>query len=204
MPVCVSCGGEVPEGAAFCPNCGAPTVSSTRAAKHYVNRGYGISFDYPADWEILDENAKAGVWDIPVVVAGHEGRLAREGVSINIQRVRRPVEWRGVPGEYLRVIDLESWVKKSDQELAAAFSGYKRLVAEAVSINGKDGFRLVYTYDGDRARKLEQIVTLFYEDKIYQIICETSEQEFKRFKAKFDMIINSFTIQNRRKFQRKS
>ena len=32
MPVCVSCGGEVPEGAAFCPKCGAPITPSSPAA----------------------------------------------------------------------------------------------------------------------------------------------------------------------------
>ena len=70
MPFCIKCGHELPDGASFCPNCGAPVAPAIAAPvepkaapkkpsmrarlRHYTDRETGFSFDYPelAGWTI--------------------------------------------------------------------------------------------------------------------------------------------------------
>jgi uncharacterized membrane protein YhaH (DUF805 family) len=169
--------------------------------KSYHNRKWGLSLEYPGDWEIMWENEPDGGWEIVVGVTGSPSRSGRPVVTVRVLQNAvlnfspahvtefaaggpgAPMELPRTPGEYNEICK---------QELSGILPGLQFLSEETPTIAGMTAGTLLYSYRSKTGSIREKQINLFGSDKTYRLLCEAPEEQSESVEKYFDSVVANF------------
>lgn len=165
------------------------SASSTLAlqqANLYRNKDYTFSVKFPKGWDI-----RSGQTPHTVVVSEN-----LKGESVVIQVWRLPVK---INLEELSVKDLQSYIGDTFEGFKGRYSNAKLHGSGITYISNVKAIWIVFTYTLKHAFEAVSVKTImyqiFYEGRMYQIMCSSSPERFKQAESSFLNTIRSFIFE---------
>ena len=162
----------------------------------YSSKDWNFQIAYLSTWKVVFENRQTGDWNAVVAIAdsGNNGSIgmmvnARDGallahasvVSIGSQGGKRKLFQS--PAEFLR---------RTLDEDAAAFPGYKEVASSELTIGKSPAVRRIYSYDGKTGRRQEMSIFIFCPTSAYDLVFEAPAADWARHEPTFQRIVDSF------------
>lgn len=144
--------------------------------KIYKNEEF--SFHYPKEWEEIPlENLKKIDPELKIGFADSKG----EGKFL--LRIKRGI---------FKIQSLKEVEKELDKTLGGNLDSFKKMSAEKIEINRKEGLDYNYSYKSKEEKVRQRMILIFEKEKIYYLISHAPEEKFEAYKEDFNLIISSF------------
>ena len=181
----------------------APTlIKGAGGVKTYSSSEWGLSFKYPATWNMIFENDTSGSWSIPVTVGGEMRGGQRPAFMVNARRdemITPPhvtVTQALVDGSFhTSPHSPMEHNEDSQKSLPGYFDDIRFMDSAEIRLKGGvPAAWMVYSYSSSDGSVTELSVTAFCRDITYQFICDMPSSEQGHYMVIFGEILESIDI----------
>lgn len=164
----------------------ASSMLASQQASLYRNKDYTFSIKFPNGW-----NIRSGQTPHTVVVSEN---LKGESVVIQVWQLPKSISL-----EEFSEKDLQTYIKETFVELKDRYSNAILHGSGITYISNKKATWLVFTYAIKHAFTAANVKTImyqvFYEGRMYQIMCSSSVERFNQFENTFLNTVRSFIFE---------
>jgi hypothetical protein len=161
--------------------CSSGSCITNEIKNCYANDRYNFSVIYPDDWQVEgDAFGTTVAFSTPV-----GDNLTADCNVIGI----------GAAKDNLTDQDFIEYENKTDAFYGRIFTNYSFVSGGKRTVNGVQGYEMVWTYSMEAYNFKTQQVTLFKNRTAHKISCTAVQDLFDNYKPKFDSIITSFKFE---------
>ncbi len=160
----------------------------------FYNEEWDFTICYPADWRIVYENEPAGSWIIPIAVASADGGDERAVLTVNARRDEILPGSAGLCASGLRMSVPQAYIERTEQELEHSLAGYQFISGQETHLADQPAAKLMYSYNGQGGRMMEESTTLFGVGVTFKLICKAPADRYAELYPCFQRIVDSFRI----------
>jgi hypothetical protein len=159
------------------------SYSSYREPGRYYDDKSEFSVKFPEGWKLDEKRDHEGL--VITALSGHENDedFVNESIMIDVRYL-----WNKPP--------LEDWFKELDSASKSLFYSYKVKERGDITVGGREGKWLVFTYKQDGADLINMSFIMVNGRYGYLISCHTDSHKFEEYRSLFEEVANSFRIES--------
>ena len=169
--------------------------------KTYTSSQWGLSFRYPAAWEVIYENDMSGSWSIAIAVGGKMRGGQRPVFMVNARgdEILSPpwvTDLMRADGSVVTAMHSPAdHIESSKRDLPGYFDQLQFKAVGEIRLQGNiPAAQCLYSYSSSGGRVTEKSVTVFCKNISFQFICDMPESKQGKYLVIFNDILESLNI----------